>query len=259
MYLTAVQSSIQPMHRSASHPAQALQICDVKACRSRCHLRAWCKSAYPNDLHAGLGIAGEALVFGRRQVHAGQILYREGQKLECLFEVRSGNLKSSLSTANGQERVTGFHMSGDLLGLDGVASGHHVITVTALEDTEVCTMSYARLASLAQGNAELQHSLMRLMGQEIVRELRLVVLLASMNAEERLANFLLGLSGQMAERGYSPSDFHMRMTRADIGSYLGLSLETVSRTFSALQRLDFLDVHQRHIRITDMAGLAGRQ
>ena len=150
-------------------------------------------------------------------------------------------------------------MSGDLLGLDGVASGHHVITVTALEDTEVCTMSYARLTSLAQDNAGLQQSLMRLMGQEIVRELRLVVLLASMNAEERLANFLLGLSGQMAERGYSPSDFHMRMTRADIGSYLGLSLETVSRTFSALQRLDFLDVHQRHIRITNMAGLAGRQ
>jgi CRP/FNR family transcriptional regulator len=179
--------------------------------------------------------------------------------MECLFEVRSGNVKSSLDTIDGQQRVTGFNMSGDLLGFDGVASGYHAITVTALEDTEVCTLSYARLTSMAQGNAELQHTLMQLMGWEIVRELHLAVLLASMSAEERIASFLLDLSRQMSTRGYSPNDFRMRMTRADIGSYLGLSLETVSRTFSALQRLDILDVDHRHIRITDLAGLASRR
>lgn len=172
-----------------------------------------------------------------------------------LYHVRSGNLKSSLDTEDGRERVTGFHMSGDLLGLDGVASGLHASSVTALEDAEVCTMPYGMLTSWAKNDASLQHKLLQLLGSEIVRELHLLVLLAGMSAQERVANFLLGLSRQMLERGYSPNDFHMRMTRADIGSYLGLTLETVSRTFSALQKRDLLAVNQRHVRITNFAGL----
>ena len=259
MHLAPFESSIRPARRAVAHLTQPLLVCDVGACSAHCNLRAWCQPAHPNDVHAGPGAARDALIFGRRKLRTGQILYHQGQKLDCLFEVRSGNLKSSLGTVGGQERVTGFHWSGDFLGLDGVASGQHAITVTALEDTEVCTLSYARLMLLAQGNADLQNTLMRLMGRELVRDLHLVVLLASMNAEERLANFLLDLSRQMVERGYSPKDFHLRMTRADIGSYLGLSVETVSRTFSALQRLDFLHVHQRHIRITDLVGLASRR
>ena len=194
-------------------------------------------------------------MFGRRRVRAGQQLYREGEPFKYLYEVRSGNLKSSLTTAQGLARVSAFHMTGELIGLDGVAEGQHASSVTALEDAEVCAVSYARLTELALSHAHLQQTLMQHMSREIVRELRMLVLLGSMTAEERLATFLLSLSQRLAARGYSASDFHMRMTRADIGSYLGMTLETVSRTFSAFQKLRLLEVDQRHIRITDLGRL----
>jgi CRP/FNR family transcriptional regulator len=146
-------------------------------------------------------------------------------------------------------------MAGELIGLDGVAEGHHASSVTALEDSEVCAVSYAFLTELAVRNVQIQRTLMRQMSGEIVRELRHLVLLGNMTANERLAAFLLNLSQRLQARGYSSSDFRMRMTRADIGSYLGLTLETVSRTFSALQKLHLLEVNQRHIRITNLGGL----
>lgn len=217
-----------------------------------CHLRQWC---LPGGEAGSDGDGLDRLMFGRRRIRAGQRLYREGEPFKFLYEVRSGNLKSSLTTAQGLARVSAFHMAGELMGLDGVAEGQHASSVTALEDTEVCAVSYALLAELALGNAQLQRTLMQHMGREIVRELRLLVLLGNMTAEERLATFLLDLSRRLLTRGYSPRDFHMRMTRADIGSYLGLTLETVSRTFSAFQKLQLLEVNQRHIRITDLGGL----
>jgi CRP/FNR family transcriptional regulator len=192
---------------------------------------------------------------GRRRIKAGERLYLEGESFKFLYEVRSGNLKSSLKTADGIQRVSGFHMAGELIGLDGVAESHHASSVTALEDSEVCAVSYAFLTELAARDVQIQRTLMRQMSGEIVRELRLLVMLGNMTANERLAAFLLNLSQRLQARGYSSSDFRMRMTRADIGSYLGLTLETVSRTFSALQKLHLLEVDQRHIRVTDRAGL----
>ncbi len=219
---------------------------------SHCHLREWC-------LPSGMANNGldcmDSVVFGRRRIRTGQRLYREGEPFKYLYEVRSGNLKSSLTTAEGLERVSAFHMAGELIGLDGIAEGQHASSTTALEDTEVCAVSYEFLTELTAGNAPLRRTLMQQMSQEIVRELRLLVLLGNMTAEERLATFLLNLSQRLAARGYSASDFHMRMTRADIGSYLGLTLETVSRTFSAFQKLRLLEVEQRHIRITDLGRL----
>jgi CRP/FNR family transcriptional regulator len=157
--------------------------------------------------------------------------------------------------ADGREQISGFYMAGELMGLDGVANGEHASSATALEDTEVCAIPYAHLTELAAGNAGMQHMLSRLMSREIVREHSLMVLLGSMNAEERLAAFLLNLSQRLNARGYSATEFHLRMSRAEIGSYLGMTLETVSRTFSTFQQQRLLEVDKRHIRVVDLEGL----
>ena len=141
------------------------------------------------------------------------------------------------------------------MGFDGVASGRHASSTTALEDAEICAIPYARLLQVAGQGGGLQQIVGRLMSREIVREHSLMMLLGSMNAEERLAAFLLNLSQRLLARGWSATEFNLRMTRAEIGSYLGLKLETVSRTFSAFQKLRLLEVDKRHIRITDLEGL----
>ncbi|MBC7470876.1 MAG: helix-turn-helix domain-containing protein, partial [Ramlibacter sp.] len=195
-------------------------------------------------------------VFARRRIKAGQSLYRAGDRFHSIYAVRSGTLKTSLQMADGREQVSGFYLGGELMGLDGFADGKHASSASALEDAEVCAIPFAHLARLSAANAGMQHALNRLMSREIVREHSLMLLLGSMNAEERLAAFLLNLSQRLKARGYSASEFHLRMSRADIGSYLGMKLETVSRTFSAFQLHGVLEVDKRHIRILDIDRLA---
>ncbi|MEO7231894.1 MAG: helix-turn-helix domain-containing protein [Polaromonas sp.] len=197
----------------------------------------------------------EEFKFGRRKVKTGQILYREGDRFQFFYAVRSGTFKSNLMLADGREQVNGFYMTGEIMGLDGVAYGTHASSATALEDAEVCAIPYAQISELASGNSGLQQVIGRLMSREILREHSLMMLLGSMNAEERLAAFLLNLSHRLKVRGYSASEFHLRMSRAEIGSYLGMTLETVSRTFSAFQQLRLLEVDKRHIRLIDLDGL----
>ena len=219
---------------------------------SSCHLRDIC---LPSGMNGRDLNELDGLVVRRHTVKAGQALYREGDRFHCIYAVRSGTFKSSLMLADGREQVSGFHMAGELMGLDGVASGAHASGATALEDTEVCAIPYVHLNELAAQSASLQLVVARLMSREIVREHSLMMLLGSMNAEERLAAFLLNLSQRLNARGYSPSEFHLRMSRAEIGSYLGMKLETVSRTFSAFQQQGLLEVDKRHIRIVDLEGL----
>ena len=162
-----------------------------------------------------------------------------------------------MGATDGREQVTGFSMAGELMGLDGLAQGRHASTAVALEDAEICAIPYAHLSELAAGSTDLQHVISRLMSREIVREHSLMMLLGSMNAEERLAAFLLNVSQRMKARGWSASEFHLRMSRAEIGSYLGMKLETVSRTFSAFAQQGLLQVDKRHIRVLDLEGLSG--
>ncbi|WP_332774944.1 helix-turn-helix domain-containing protein [Polaromonas sp.] len=224
-------------------------------------LKTLCSTCHLRDLCLPCGMTGsdverlDSLMFGRRKVKAGQTLYREGDSFLFVYAVRSGTFKSSLTLADGREQVSGFHMAGELMGLDGVAHGKHASSATALEDNEVCAIPYAHLTELAAGNSSMQNLVSRLMSREIVREHSLMMLLGSMNAEERLAAFLLNLSQRLRARGYSAGEFHLRMSRAEIGSYLGMKLETVSRTFSAFQRQHLLEVDKRHIRIIDLDGL----
>jgi len=197
----------------------------------------------------------DGLMFATRLVKEGQTLYREGDTFHFVYAVRSGTFKSSLMLPDGRQRVTGFEMTGDMMGLDGLASGCHASQAVALEDGQVCSIAYLELSNLAAHQTGIQHLISRLMSREIVREQRLVTLLASMSAQERVASFLISLSARMKARGYSSSEFHLRMSRADIGSYLGLTLETVSRTLSGLHRQGYVAVNKRHVRIIDFDGL----
>jgi CRP/FNR family transcriptional regulator len=219
---------------------------------STCHLRDLC---LPCGLDGPDMAQLDDLHFIRRKLAAGEVLHHAGDRFTHIHAVRTGTFKSTLMLRDGREQVTGFHMAGELMGLDAVAQGAHASTAVALEDAEVCAIPYARLTDLSAGHAQLQQVMNRLMSREIVREHSLMMLLGSMNAEERLAAFLLNISQRMKARGYSASEFHLRMSRAEIGSYLGMKLETVSRTFSAFQQQHLLRVDKRHIRITDLDGL----
>jgi CRP/FNR family transcriptional regulator len=225
-------------------------------------LQTQCSACHLKDLCLPSGMAAEetkhldGLRFGRRRVKEGQELYREGERFQYLYAVRSGTFKSTLMLPDGREQVTGFRMAGELMGLDGLASGEHASSAVALEDAEICSIPYVQLAAAAAAHPGMQQVLSRLMSREIVREHGLMALLGSMNAEERVASFLLNLSQRMKARGYSPREFHLRMSRAEIGSYLGIKLETVSRTLSSFQQQRTLDVDKKHVRIVDYEGLA---
>jgi CRP/FNR family transcriptional regulator, anaerobic regulatory protein len=215
---------------------------------SSCHLRELCLPCGLTDLDVD---RLDSLGFGRRRLKAGQTLYRGGDTFRYIYAVRSGTFKSSLTLADGREQVSGFHMAGEMVGLDAVAYARHASDAIALEDSEICAIPYASLMEQSVDGSGLQQALTRLMSREIVREHSLLMLLGSMSAEERLAAFLMNLSLRLKALGYSSCEFHLRMSRAEIGSYLGLKLETVSRTFSAFAHQGLLEVDKRHIRIVN--------
>ncbi|HEY6241699.1 MAG TPA: fumarate/nitrate reduction transcriptional regulator Fnr [Burkholderiales bacterium] len=197
----------------------------------------------------------EELVYTRRRLKRGDSLYRAGDGFSSLYAVRSGFFKTVQTLEDGRDQVTGFHMAGEMLGMDGIGPEVHICNAVALEDSDVCVIPYSRLENLGHDMQGLQRQFHKVMSREIVREHGVMLLLGTMRAEERLATFLLNLSQRFTARGYSPSEFNLRMTREEIGSYLGLKLETVSRTFSRFHDDNLIRVHQKHIRIIDVAGL----
>ena len=197
----------------------------------------------------------DGLVSARRRIKGGEPLYHAGETFASIYVVRSGFFRSAMTLEDGREQVTGFTMAGEIIGLDGIHTGNHSCSVYALEDSEVCVISYARLQRLSASAPELQHHFHQLLGHEITRDYKVMLLLGSMRAEERLATFLLNLSGRYAARGYSATCFNLRMTRDDIASYLGLKIETVSRALSKLQKMKYISVKGKSIAIESMAAL----
>jgi CRP/FNR family transcriptional regulator len=197
----------------------------------------------------------ENIVYARRRVKRGEALFNAGDEFRTVYAIRSGFFKTSVVDGEGREQVTGFFMGGELMGLEGLGAGAYQGTAVALEDSEVCVLPYALIEEMAREIPALQRRLHAVLAREIVRDHGVMMLLGSMRAEERLATFLLNLSKRFVRRGYSASDFHLRMTRDEIGSYLGLKLETVSRLFSQFQRDGLIEVEQKHVRIVDITGL----
>ncbi len=215
-----------------------------------------CASCNVRDACVARGLAKEDAAglfdirFGRQRVKAGHALYRAGDPFGAIYAVRAGFLKSSFALEDGRDQVTGFHMAGEIVGLDGMGTGLHCTDVRALEDSYVCVIPHKRLRDPA-----LQPVLRKAMALELVRGQGAMLLLGTMNADERLAAFLLNLSQRFLARGFASSDFHLRMTREEIASYLGVKMETVSRLFSRFRDAGFIAVQQKHICILDIAGL----
>ena len=237
---------------SPNLPLPLMRLEPFKLACSSCNLRELC-------LPVGLSRDGlarlDGLVTNRRSVARGETLFCAGETFDALFAVRSGFFKTCIASEDGRDQVTGFQMAGDLLGLDGISTDLHSCNAVALEDSQVCVIPYAELENLSRELHELQHQFHKIMSREIVRDHEVMLLLGSMRAEERLAAFLLNLTQRLEARGFSASSLILRMTREEIGSYLGLKLETVSRAFSKFQDDGWLEVKQRQIRILDSAPL----
>jgi CRP/FNR family transcriptional regulator len=224
----------------------------IKVACSNCNLRELCM---PLGLNQDELDRIDGLVAVRRKVKRGATLFRNGETFTALYAIRTGFFKTSITTEDGRDQVTGFQMAGEIIGLDGIVNEHHTCDAVALEDAEVCEMPFDRIEELSREVTSLQRHVHKIMSREIVREHGVMLLLGSMRAEERLAAFLLNLVQRLHARGFSQSELVLRMTREEIGSYLGLKLETVSRTFSKFAEDGMVEVKQRHIRILDTEAL----
>ena len=218
----------------------------IKIACSNCNLRELCM---PLGLTATELDRIDEVVSSRRKVKRGEMLFRNGEKFTSLFAIRTGFFKTCVTTEDGRDQVTGFQMAGEVIGLDGIVNDIHTCNAVALEDAEVCVMPFERIEELSREVNALQHHVHKIMSREIVRENGVMLLLGSMRAEERLAAFLLNLMQRLHARGFSQSELVLRMTREEIGSYMGLKLETVSRTFSKFVEDGIIEVKQRHIRV----------
>lgn len=190
-----------------------------------------------------------AVLKQNRRVKKGEFLFHAGETFSSLYAVRTGFFKTTVSTQDGRDQVTGFFMSGELVGTDGICLGKYACDAVALEDSEVCELPFDQVDELNGKIPNLYLHFLRLMSREIVRNQTVMLLLGNMRAEERLAMFLLNLSDRLYVRGFAANDFILRMSREEIGSYLGLKLETVSRTLSKFKQDGLIDVEHKHIRI----------
>lgn len=221
-------------------------------------LKAECSSCGVRELCLSVGMSHtdtdrlSAIIPQPIKVKKGAALYHAGDPLRSLYAVRFGFFKTTISSQDGRDQLTGFQMSGELLGCDAISDNRHVCDAIALEDSEVCPIRFTHLEQLSRELPSLQHNLNRVLSKEIVRDHEMLLLLGNLNAEERMAAFLLNLSGRMNSRGYSSTAFVLRMTREDIGSYLGLRLETICRAIANLRNLNIVSISGRQVEILDL-------
>ncbi|MDE2254246.1 MAG: helix-turn-helix domain-containing protein [Betaproteobacteria bacterium] len=190
------------------------------------------------------------------RIGKGERLFEAGQSMDKVFSVHAGSFKSVVSSPDGRQQIVGFHVPGEMMGLEGFSARVYLTDVVALEDGEACEIDVRVLENAAREMPTLQHQIHCLIGNRLARAQQDQFVLGSMQADERLARFLLDLSERYKARGLSPDEFVLRMSREEIGSYLGLKLETVSRLMSRFHQAGLIHVAQRQVRITNREGLA---
>lgn len=193
----------------------------------------------------------DRIIERKKPLKRNEHLFHIGSPFATIYVVRSGSLKTYSPTVDGQEQVTGFHLPGELLGLDAIGKGQHPCAAKALETTSVCEVPFEDLENLAQELPTLQHQLLRLMSKEIFDDQELMLLLGKKTAEARLSAFLLSISLRFKQRGFSSAEFYLSMSRNDIANYLGLAVETVSRMFTRFQEDGIITAERKHIVIND--------
>jgi CRP/FNR family transcriptional regulator len=204
---------------------------------------------------AATAVADEEFLFLHVQFKTGQRIHTIGQPFDTLYIVHSGFLKTVLIDEFGNEQVLSFPMKGDLFGVDGIHTRRYASEAVALSNCDLILLPFKKFTALGRAHVELEHAMYSVMSRELVREQSMVSMLGALSAEARVARFLVSLSERFAEMGYSSKLFNLRMTRHEIGSYLGLTLETVSRTLSAFNEIGLITVDQRSIGIKDVEAL----
>ena len=218
----------------------------MKTLCSTCSLRELC---LPVGLRPDEFEQLDTVIKQSHRVKKGEVLFRSGESFHSLYAIRTGFFKTTVASQDGRDQVTGFFMSGELIGMDGICTHSHSCDAVALEDSEVCELPFGHMEALSKEIPSIQTHFFRLMSREIVRDQGVMLLLGNMRAEERIAAFLLNLSQRLHHRGFAANDFILRMSREEIGSYLGLKLETVSRTLSRFHQEGLIVVEHKHIRL----------
>jgi len=190
-----------------------------------------------------------------RPLHRGDHLFRSGDNFRSLYVVKTGSVKTYTPREDGGEQVLGFHLPGEVIGLDAIERESHNCSGKVLETSAICEIPFGRLEELSGSIPSLQHQMYRLLSKEIGQDTEMLMLLGKKNAEERLATFLLSLSTRLKSRGLSATDFYLSMSRHEIGNYLGLAVETVSRLFTRFQDEGLLAVERKHVQLLDMKRL----
>lgn len=229
-----------------------LDLSSLKAACASCSLRELC---LPMGLDKSDMDRLDKIISRRQRLSSGQHLYRARGEFRHLYAIRRGFLKTYELNNDGVEHVNGFHMTGEMLGLDAISEATHACNAVALEDSEVCEIPFLKLEQLFHDIPALQRQFHRVMSREISADHSLMMLLGTMRAEEKLATFLTNLAERLAARGLASDSIRLSMSREDIGNYLGLKLETVSRMFSKFQDEDLIAVERRNLHIKDMDGL----
>ena len=218
----------------------------MKTLCSTCSLRELC---LPVGLRPDEFEQLDTVIKQSHRLKKGEFLFRSGESFHSLYAIRTGFFKTTVASQDGRDQVTGFVMSGELIGMDGICTHSHSCDAVALEDSEVCELPFGHMEALSKEIPSIQTHFFRLMSREIVRDQGVMLLLGNMRAEERIAAFLLNLSQRLHHRGFAANDFILRMSREEIGSYLGLKLETVSRTLSRFHQEGLILVEHKHIRL----------
>jgi CRP/FNR family transcriptional regulator, anaerobic regulatory protein len=250
--------------RTTAKPAAVRATISMKLCETRpsggsaavsCSKCCLAHVCLPHGLAQSALSDMDELTRVKRRVAKGATLYRTGDAFESLYAVRSGSFKTVGVSRHGDEKVTGLHLPGEVMGLEAINTKRQGYDAIALEDSEVCVVPFAALSNLSMRIPELQQQLLRILSGDISRDQGLMLLLGGMHAEQRLAAFLLSLSRRYQKLGYASTRFSLRMTREEIGSYLGLTLETVSRLFSRFQKDGLLKAHQKEIELENVERL----
>lgn len=194
----------------------------------------------------------DQIIERKRPLKKGELLFHQGEEFDSVFAVRTGTLKTYNITNSGEEQITGFYCPSELVGLSGIDNNRYPASAKALETTTVCEIPFSHLEQLSTQIPSLKHQLFRLMSRKICDDQQMMVLLGKKNADEKVASFLLNLSHRFKKRGYSATAFRLSMSRGEIGNYLGLAVETVSRVMTRFQKNGLIDVDGKEISIVDL-------
>jgi CRP/FNR family transcriptional regulator len=217
-----------------------------------CRLAALC---LPVSLRSEDMSAFDQIIHRSRPISRGSYLFQTGERFHSIYAIRSGAVKMSHLASDGVEHITGFHLPGEIIGLDAISFSEHPTSAVALETTSLCEIPFERLEQLAETTPDLQRALVRLISKELFAEQEIAQSLAKRSAEERLAIMLLNLSGRFARRGLSARRFLLPMSRHDLGNYLGLAPETMSRLFKRLEEQGLIATAGKEVELVDMDGL----